>query len=105
MRHRTPFVYTEIINYARWLLEEIGFDGFRYDMVKGYGGWMVCSIQELRALHGRHSFKPYAVDECWDSERAIGEWLDEANAWSDNLVGAWLSLFLGSYILCSATLI
>ena len=50
--HRTPFVYTELINYARWLLEEIGFDGFRYDMVKGYGGWMVRSIQELRALRG-----------------------------------------------------
>jgi glycosidase len=33
--HRTPLVYTELINYARWLLEEIGFDGFRYDMVKG----------------------------------------------------------------------
>ena len=48
--HRTPLVYTELINYARWLLEEVGFDGFRYDMVKGYGGWMVRSIQELRAL-------------------------------------------------------
>jgi hypothetical protein len=33
--HRTPLVYTELINYARWLLEEIGFDGFRYDVVKG----------------------------------------------------------------------
>jgi hypothetical protein len=30
--HRAPF-YTELINYARWLSEEIGFDGFRYDMV------------------------------------------------------------------------
>jgi len=87
--HRTPFVYTEIINYARWLLEEIGFDGFRYDMVKGYGGWMVRSIQELRALRGDKSFKPYAVGECWDCDRTIGEWLDEANAWSDNPVGAF----------------
>jgi len=85
--HRHPFVYTEMINYARWLLEEIGFDGFRYDMVKGYGGWMVRSIQELRALRGRKSFKPYAVGECWDCDRTIGEWLDEANAWSDNHVG------------------
>jgi alpha-amylase len=24
--HRTPLVYTELINYARWLLEEVGFD-------------------------------------------------------------------------------
>ena len=87
--HRAPYVYTEMINYARWLLEEIGFDGFRYDMVKGYGGWMVRSIQELRALRGDKSFKPYAVGECWDSSRTIGEWLDEANAWSDNPVGAF----------------
>jgi len=87
--HRHPYVYTEMINYARWLLEEIGFDGFRYDMVKGYGGWMVRSIQELRALRDRKSFKPYAVGECWDSNRTIGEWLDETNAWSDNPAGAF----------------
>jgi alpha-amylase len=87
--HHTPLVYTELINCARWLLEEIGFDGFRYDMVKGYGGWMVRSIQELRALRGSTSFKPYAVGECWDSERTIDDWLDEANAWSDNPVGAF----------------
>jgi len=87
--HRTPYVYTELINYARWLLEEIGFDGFRYDLVKGYGGWMVRAIQELRALRGGKSFKPYAVGECWDCDRTIGEWLDEANAWSDNPVGAF----------------
>jgi hypothetical protein len=24
----------------------VGLDGFRYDCVKGYGGWMVRSIQE-----------------------------------------------------------
>jgi len=87
--HRTPYVYTELINYARWLLEKVGFDGFRYDMVKGYGGWMVRSIQELRALRDGKSFKPYAVGECWDSSRVIGDWLDEANAWSDNPVGAF----------------
>jgi alpha-amylase len=87
--HRAPAVYTELISYARWLVEEIGFDGFRFDMVKGYGGWMVRSIQELRALRGGVSFKPYAVGECWDSKRTIGNWLDEVNAWSDNPVGAF----------------
>jgi alpha-amylase len=87
--HRAPLVYTELITYARWLLEQIGFDGFGYDMVKGYGGWMVRSIQELRALRRDTSFKPYAVGECWDSERTIDDWLDEANPWSDNPVGAF----------------
>src|SRR6266481_4382270 len=46
--HRAPMVYTELISYARWLLEEIGFDGFRYDMVKGYGAWMIGSIKPMR---------------------------------------------------------
>jgi alpha-amylase len=87
--HRNPRVYTELLVYAQWLLETIGFDGFRYDMVKGYGGWMVRAIQELRALHGTQTFKPYGVGECWDSDRKIEEWLDEANAWSDNPVGAF----------------
>jgi len=58
-------------------------------MVKGYGAWMVRSIQELRALRGGVSFKPYGVGECWDSERTIDDWLDQANAWSDNPVGAF----------------
>ncbi len=44
--HRNPHVYTQVIEYARWLLEDIGFDGFRYDCVKGYGGWMVRAIQK-----------------------------------------------------------
>lgn len=87
--HRNPRVYTELIKYARWLLETIGFDGFRYDMVKGYGGWMVRSIQELRAIRDSRAFKPYGVGECWDSDRTIGDWLNEANAWSDNPVSAF----------------
>jgi alpha-amylase len=87
--HRNPLVYTELIKYAKWLLETIEFDGFRYDMVKGYGGWMVRAIQELRALRDGKVFKPYGVGECWDNDRAIEDWLSEANAWSDNLVGAF----------------
>jgi alpha-amylase len=87
--HRNPHVYEQLIEYARWLLEIIGFDGFRYDMVKGYGGWMIRSIQELRALRGAQVFKPFGVGECWDKDRTIEDWLNEANAWSDNFVEAF----------------
>lgn len=87
--HRNPRVYTQLLLHARWLLEEVGFDGFRYDMVKGYGGWMVRAIQELRALRNGRTFKPYGVGECWDSSRTIEDWLNAANAWSDNPVGAF----------------
>lgn len=82
--HRNPYVYTQMIEYARWLLEEVGFDGFRYDCVKGYGGWLVRAIQELRALKNGAPYKPFGVGECWDSDRVIHDWLDETNAWSDN---------------------
>ena len=87
--HRNPRVYVQLIRYAKWLLETIGFDGFRYDMVKGYGAWMVRAIQELRALRDGRAFKPYGVGECWDSDRTIEDWLCEANAWSDNPVSAF----------------
>ncbi|MBI3480608.1 MAG: DUF1939 domain-containing protein [Nitrosomonadales bacterium] len=87
--HRNPAVYSALIEHARWLLEDIGFDGYRFDMVKGYGGWMVRSIMEMWMLRNDAGLKPYGVGECWDSERTIGEWLDETNIWSDNAVGAF----------------
>jgi len=85
--HHHPYVYDEILKLARWMVEDIGFDGFRYDMVKGYGGWMVRAIQELRLRGG--SFRPFGVGECWDSDYTIDQWLDEANAFSDNPASAF----------------
>lgn len=87
--HRNPAVYTAILENAEWLINEIGFDGFRFDFVKGYGGWMVRAIQELRGLRGASPFKPFSVGECWDNSRTIGDWLTETNAWSDNPVSAF----------------
>ncbi len=65
--HRNPLVYTELIQYAKWLLDEIGFDGFRYDFVLGYGGWMARAIQELRTLKNGKPELPYGVGECWEN--------------------------------------
>jgi len=87
--HRNPRVYLELIEYCRWLLEEVGFDGFRYDCVRGFGAWMVRSIQELRALRDGVAFKPYAVAEYWDSDRVIDDWLGDADTGSENPVGAF----------------
>jgi alpha-amylase len=87
--HRDPDVYTALLGCAEWMMNEIGYDGFRYDFVKGYGGWMVRAIQEMRGLHGEASFKPFAVGECWDSTRTIDDWLAEVNAFSDNPAAAF----------------
>ena len=39
--HRNPTVYDAIMAHANMLITEIGFDGFRFDFVKGYGAWMI----------------------------------------------------------------
>jgi hypothetical protein len=69
-----PYVYTQVMDVAQWLIEQIGFDGFRFDFVKGYGPWMVKAIAEVRYLNkSQIGFKPFCVGECWDSERIIDD--------------------------------
>jgi len=83
--HRNPYVYTEMMRLAKWMIEDIRFDGFRYDFVLGYGGWLVKSILERRyKRNGKTDFAPFGVGECWDTDRSIDQWLDEVNNWSDN---------------------
>lgn len=89
LSHRNPYVFGEILKLAQWMVEDIGFDGFRYDFVKGYGPWIVTAIQEYRYMRDGQPFKPYGVGEHWDSARTIENWLNETNAWNDNPVDAF----------------
>jgi alpha-amylase len=83
--HRNPYVYSEMLEMARWMIEDIGFDGFRYDFVLGYSGWLVKSILERRYVKkGGFDFAPFGVGECWATDLSIEQWLDEVNNWSDN---------------------
>ena len=88
--HRNPAVYTNMIDVAQCLIEQIGFDGFRLDFVKGYGAWMVKAIAEVRYLNkAQQGFKPFCVGECWDSDRTIDDWLSAVNTFMDNPVSAF----------------
>ncbi len=88
--HRNPTVYGEVITLAQWLVETIGFDGFRFDFVKGYAPWMVKAIAELRYLNkSAQGFYPFCVGECWDGERTIDDWLTTINTFMDNPVSAF----------------
>jgi alpha-amylase len=89
LSHRNPYVYGELLMLARWLIEEIGFDGFRYDFVKGYATWLVAAIQEYRYERDGRPFKPFGVGENWDGARTIENWTGEVNAWNDNPVSAF----------------
>ncbi|HZD93721.1 MAG TPA: alpha-amylase family glycosyl hydrolase, partial [Candidatus Sulfotelmatobacter sp.] len=88
--HRNPQVYAAIMEYTRWLIEEIGFDGFRFDFVKGYGSWMVKGIAEYRYERNGGFVRQFCVGECWDSDRVVDEWLTSVNnAFMDNPVSAF----------------
>ena len=78
------------MEYARWLIEDIGFDGLRYDFVKGYGTWIITAILErLYNKNGSTTFSPFAVGEYWDSDISITQWLKETNSFSTNPVTAF----------------
>ncbi|HET6996547.1 MAG TPA: alpha-amylase domain-containing protein [Chitinophagaceae bacterium] len=88
--HRNPYVYSEIMEYARWLIEEIGIDGLRYDFVKGYGTWIISAILErVYKKNGSNKFCPFGVGEYWDDDLFITNWLKETNASADNKVSAF----------------
>jgi len=89
LSHRNPSVYTELLKLARWLIEEVGFDGFRFDFVKGYGANTITAIQEYRYMRDGKLFQPYGVAEFWDNARAIENWVDLANFSNSNPVDAF----------------
>ncbi len=89
LSHRNPQVFAEILELARWLVEEIGFDGFRYDFVKGYGAVTIAAIQEYRYQRDGQAVTPYGVAEFWDNARAIEGWVGMTNFSNTNPVDAF----------------
>lgn len=88
--HRNPYVYTALLEYTRWLIEDIGFDGLRYDFVKGYGGWIINAILErLYTKNAKTDFSPFGVGEYWDSDVSITKWLKQTNSFTENPVRAF----------------
>ena len=54
--------------YLDFLLHELGYAGFRYDMVKGYGAGY---IQE----YNNDAMPTYSVGEFWDNQTNIQNWI------------------------------
>lgn len=55
--------------YTKYLLDYLGYTGFRYDMVKGYAAQYV-------GMYNTYSNPTYSVGECWDSKSTIKNWID-----------------------------
>jgi alpha-amylase len=87
--HRNPQVYKAMFEYARLMIEELGFDGFRFDFVKGFGAWMISLLSKYRYVKDGKEFTPFVVAEMWSGPKDIEGWIDKVNSLTDNQVAAF----------------
>ena len=69
--HKSENVQKNVKAYLKFLLNDLGYTGFRYDMVKGYAG-------EYTKMYNEDSKPQFSVGECWDSSNTIQKWIDAA---------------------------
>jgi len=87
--HRNPDVYKAMFDYARLLIEELGFDGFRFDFAKGFGAWIIGVLSKYRYVKNGEEFTPFVVAELWSGGEDIEKWIDRVNAMTDNQIMAF----------------
>jgi len=87
--HRNPHVYKAMFDYSRFLVEELGFDGFRFDFAKGYGSWMISVLSKYRYVKNGEEFTPFVVVELWSGTEEIGAWIDRIDSMTDNQIMAF----------------
>ncbi|MCX7647534.1 MAG: alpha-amylase family glycosyl hydrolase [Elusimicrobiales bacterium] len=75
--HRSQLVQEDTKIFMRWLKNDLGFDGWRYDMVKGYSPYYV-------KLYNYASSPVFTVGEFYDTNRQlIVNWIDGTDDTSD----------------------
>ena len=68
--HTNATVQDHIKDYCKFLLEDLGYVGFRLDMVKGYGG-------QYTKIYNQYSKPQFCVGEYWDSSYdKVAAWID-----------------------------
>lgn len=66
--HRSDNVRRIIRAYTRYLIDDLGYVGFRYDMVKGFS-------PEYIAEYNQYARPQFSVGEYWDSNANIKNWI------------------------------
>lgn len=75
--HNSANVQTTVKAYLQMLKDKFGYAGFRYDMVKGYGG-------KFTALYNNASQPEFSVGEYWDGDiNKVKAWIESTK--SDNV--------------------
>jgi len=70
--HKSQNVQTIVKAYLDFLLNDLGYTGFRYDMVKGYAG-------QYTRLYNESAQPKFSVGECWDGTNTIKNWIDNTS--------------------------
>lgn len=67
--HKSENVNTCVKAYLDFLLNDLGYAGFRYDMVKGYSS-------SFTADYNNTAKPQFSVGECWDGTTTIKNWIN-----------------------------
>lgn len=70
--HKSENVQKIIKAYLKFLKEDIGYTGFRYDMVKGFIGTHVADYNDAAGVE-------FSVGEYWDGNQSIINWINKTN--------------------------
>ena len=72
--HKSTNVQECIKAYLKFLLDDIGYTGFRYDMVKGFYAYFI-------ADYNTASRPAFSVGEYWDSTDKIRQWVENSKGY------------------------
>ena len=67
--HKSANVQTNVKAYLNMLLNDLGYVGFRYDMVKGYSA-------SFTKMYNEDARPQFSVGECWDGTNTIKNWIE-----------------------------
>lgn len=70
--HKSENVQKIIKAYLKFLKEDMGYTGFRYDMVKGFSGTHVADYNDATGVE-------FSVGEYWDGNQSIINWINKTN--------------------------
>ena len=70
--HKSENVQKVIKAYLKYLKDDLGYTGFRYDMVKGFDGSHVAEYNDATGVE-------YSVGEYWDGNDKIESWINRTN--------------------------
>ncbi len=81
--HNSSNVQTIVKAYLNFLLNDLGYAGFRYDMVKGYDG-------KFTGIYNNAAKPTYSVGEYWDGNaNTVKNWMNKTKVGNSIMSGAF----------------